>query len=81
MEDTARDSPHIAVDGAKLRNARRLARLTQTALADAAKVSAVYISRIESGALRVSPPVYGRLCDALGVTDPAALMAQPPAEP
>ncbi len=77
MDDTARDSPHVAVDGVKLRHARKIAGLTQAGLADAAGISAVYISRIESGALRVTPPVYAKLCDALGVTDRTTLMAQP----
>lgn len=72
-------SANITIDGAKLRHARHLARLGQTPLAKKADVSQSYVSALEDGTrCRVSPEVYGRLCDALGVTDPAALMPDTP---
>lgn len=45
-------------------------------------ISHTYLSHLERGMrTRVSPAVYGRICDALGITDRTTLMAQPPAPP
>lgn len=82
MAPKQRDSPPVAVaiDGAKLKQARYMAGLDQVPLAQRAGVSQSYISAIESGArTRVSASIYARICDALGVTDRTALMTDPPA--
>jgi transcriptional regulator with XRE-family HTH domain len=82
MAPTQRDSSHVTIDGAKLRRHRQLAGKGVTVLAGLAGISQSYLSQIEAGDRpRVSPEVYARLCDALGVTDRTTLMAQPPAPP
>lgn len=76
MAAPQRDSPNIAIDGAKLRRARHEAHLTQVQLAEKAEIGQSYVSSIEDGSRkRVSPPVYGRLCAALHLTDHDALTA------
>lgn len=82
MAPKQRDSPGIAIDGAKVKHARYLAGLDQVPLAKRAGLSQSYLSAIETGArTRVSASAYARLCDALGVTDRTTLMAQPPTDP
>ena len=78
MAPKQRESPNVAIDGAKLRHARHLAGLGQTPLATKAGVSQSYISAIEDGTrTRVSPEIYARLCDALDITDRTTLMTEP----
>jgi len=73
-----RESPNIAIDGAKVRRARQRASLTQSQLAERADIGQSYVSSIEDGSRRrVSPPVYGRLCAALHLADHDALIADP----
>jgi transcriptional regulator with XRE-family HTH domain len=76
MAATQRDSPNIAIDGAKLRLTRQLRGTGVVLLAERAGVSHTYIGQLERGEReRVSPAVYAKICDALGVTDRTELMA------
>lgn len=82
MAPTPRRSRNIAIDGKKTTEARRNAGLTQLQLATKAGISQSYLSSLELGERsRMSPALYTRLCDALGVTDPSTLMAEPPTTP
>lgn len=59
----------------KLRELRQLAGLTQAALAEKAKISYAYVGHIESGRREtVSPQVFVRICDALGIAPNARLV-------
>jgi transcriptional regulator with XRE-family HTH domain len=79
MAPTQRDSPNIAIDGAKLRLTRQLNGTGIMLLAERVGVSHTYIGQLERGQrVRVSPEVYVRLCDALGIADRTYLMAKPP---
>lgn len=63
-----RETPHVAIDRAKLRLERKLNGLNQRELGEAIGVSGGYIGHIESGRRpTVSPSVYVRLCDRLGL--------------
>ena len=68
-------SPNVRVDPKKLRLTRQLRGMTQVQLGRSAKLSNSYIGYLERG-LRtlVSPPAFGRLCDALSVLDRTELM-------
>lgn len=67
-----RDTVNVLIDAAEMRRLRKLAQLSQTALADKAAISRPYVCLIESGGRqRVSPAVFDRLCAALGLTGPA----------
>ncbi|MET0492890.1 MAG: helix-turn-helix transcriptional regulator [Actinoplanes sp.] len=59
----------LEIDGAKLRDLRQLAGFTITGFAPKCGVSLGYLSHIERGVRRtVSPPVFIRICDALGIS-------------
>jgi transcriptional regulator with XRE-family HTH domain len=63
------------IDGALLRERRQLAGLSITDLAAKIGVSVSYISAIERGARpTVSPAMFGRICDAMGITDRTELL-------
>jgi transcriptional regulator with XRE-family HTH domain len=83
MADTEqRSSPHVAVNAPELRRRRHLGGYNMAEFADLCGLSAGYISLIESGARpTVSPGVYVRICDALGVDDRTQLMAAVVEEP
>lgn len=75
--DPLHDSPNVPLNTAELRKLRQLAGLTQAQLAEKASVSFSYVAHIERGIRpHVSPPVFARLCDALGVQNRKELMAQ-----
>lgn len=58
----------VAIDGAKVRELRQLAGHSITAFAPKCGVSFQYVSQIERGDRpRVSPEVFVRICDALGI--------------
>jgi len=60
----------VAVNGPKLRELRQLAGLNLAGLASAASISDSYVSAIEHGhRKRVSPAVFGRVCNALGLRE------------
>lgn len=66
----------VAVDRTKLRRLRQLRGDNQAQFAERCKISSGYLSLIESGQrTTVSPAVFARLCDVLGVEDRAELMA------
>ena len=66
----------VVVDRAAIRRQRQLKGLDQAGLAELAGVSPGYVSHIEAGRRpTVSPGVFVRICDALGVEDRTELMA------
>lgn len=70
------------IDGAAMRNRRILAGLSVKALATAVGVSRPYISILETHPGRTcSPPVFRRICDALGVADRSELLRDAGIEP
>ena len=76
----------VVFDGAKLREHRTNAELTQTALADLADVHAIDISRYERGEVEPTLAVAVRLARALGVDvnrllQPVKPETNPPAPP
>lgn len=69
----------VAIDKSELRRRRQLLGENQAQFADSCGVSAGYISQLESGIReRVSPPVFVRICDALGVEDRTQMLADEP---
>lgn len=61
-------SADVAIDGAKLRELRQEQGYTQRALADKCGMNNAYLSQLENGhRLRVSPPLFVRLCNALKI--------------
>lgn len=70
------DSPMVQIDRVKLRLLRQLNGFTYADLAKKAGISFGYVGQLERGQrLAVSPPVYVRLCNALGVQDRTELLA------
>lgn len=68
-------SVNVTIDGAQVRERRKLAGLTVAALAAECLITRQYLSQIElSPGKTVSPPVFARICDALGVEDRRTLM-------
>jgi transcriptional regulator with XRE-family HTH domain len=66
----------VVVDRTALRRKRQLRGLGQDELAVLAGVSPSYVGHIESGRRpTISPRVFVRICDALGVEDRTELMA------
>jgi transcriptional regulator with XRE-family HTH domain len=70
MTDTSPiSSADVAIDGAKLRELRQEQGYTQRALAQLCEMNGAYLSQLENGhRLRVSPPLFIRLCDALKIS-------------
>lgn len=70
-----REPAGVAVNGADIRRRRKLLGWTVTDLAARCDISQQYLSFIERGdRQRVSPPVFARLCDELGVENRSDLM-------
>lgn len=68
MKNTA--SPSVELDGVRLRELRKLQGHTLRSFAEKCEISVGYLSQLELGDRRmVSPPTFGRICDALGVED------------
>lgn len=66
-------SPEI--DGARLRELRKLSGLSVTDAAKKIGIAIAYLSQIERGDRRtVSPATFGRICDAMGIEDRASLL-------
>jgi transcriptional regulator with XRE-family HTH domain len=64
----------VPINGCLVREMRLLADESQGEVAKRAKISAVYLSAIETGKRpTVSRRVFARLCQALGVDDPRTL--------
>lgn len=65
----------VEIDGTKLRELRKLTGHTLIDFAPKCGVSFQFLSQIERGdKLRVSPPTYARICDALGLDDRRELL-------
>jgi DNA-binding transcriptional regulator YiaG len=63
------------VDGAELRELRKRAGLSVTEAAGRIGISIAYLSAIERGVRpTVAPATFLRICDAMGVKDPAQLL-------
>jgi transcriptional regulator with XRE-family HTH domain len=68
MTEAPRTTANVKVNIARMRRRRHLQGLNQTQLAKTINVDKSYISIVESGKRRnVSPEVFARWCDALGV--------------
>lgn len=66
-------SPEI--DGAQLREIRKLAGMSVTEAAARIGISSDYLSKIERGVRgTVAPAMFVRICDVMGVTDRATLL-------
>lgn len=63
------NSAGVAVDGPAMRRRRELMGLTVADLAPLCYITPGYISHIELGNRRPSPPVFARICDALGIAE------------
>lgn len=67
-EPSAVGSASVEIDREKLRELRQDRGFTQLELAKRAGISAQYLSQLEIGfRVRVSPPKYVALCDALRI--------------
>lgn len=67
----------VHIDRVELRRRRKLSGLSYAGLAAKAGISFGYVGQLERGnRLTVSPPVFARLCDALGVQDRTKLLAK-----
>lgn len=65
----------VEIDGAKVRELRKLSGRTVTDMAPACEISFQYLSMIERGTRpNVSPAVFARICDALGIKDRRMLL-------
>lgn len=65
----------VAIDGAQVRELRKLAGKTVTQLAAQLGISIQYLSMIERGdRASVSSPVFARICDGLGVENRRELL-------
>lgn len=66
-------SPEI--DGAALRELRKISGLSVTEAAGKIGIAVAYLSQIERGDRRtVSPATFGRICDVMGVKDRKTLL-------
>ncbi len=63
------DASGVAIDGAAARRRRELKGLSVADLAPLCGITPGYLSLIELGRRRPSPPVFARICDALGVAE------------
>lgn len=67
----------VAINGAQVRELRKLSGATVTDLAERCEISVQYLSAIERGDRpRVSSPVFVRICDSLGVENRRELLLE-----
>ena len=74
-------NPNVLIDGVKMGELRKLLGETQAVFAQRAGISPAYVSQIEKQQRKyVSPPMFARICDALGIAveDRAKMIADPP---
>lgn len=64
----------VEVNGDKLREKRQLAGYKLVDFAEICGLSFQFLSEVERGTKRMSPPNYARICDALGITDRRELL-------
>lgn len=64
----------VAIDGSLVRQQRQLNGLTMATFAARCEISESFVSLIEGGHRSVSPPVFVRICDVLGVKDRRELL-------
>lgn len=70
VSDTGIDSESgVAIDGPALRQRRKLKGLSRSQFAELCAITPGYVSLIELNRRRPSPPVFARICDALGVPE------------
>lgn len=70
----------VEVDGERLRHLRKLAGHNLVTFAQKIEISWGYLSQIERGRRKnVSPEVFGRICDQLGLDNRTELMKVPAA--
>lgn len=68
MIQPASESPSVEIDGPEVRRRRKLLGENLAPFAERCKISDAYLSHIELERREtVSPDVFGRICDALGV--------------
>lgn len=63
------------MDGPETRRRRKLLGMTVAELADRVGITPAYVRHIEIGIRHPSPPIFARICDALGVEDRNELLA------
>lgn len=63
------DTAGVAIDGAKLRVRRQISGQTMAGFAQRCGVHLSYISHIERGERRPSPPMFVRICEALDIPE------------
>lgn len=67
----------VDIDGARVRELRKLLGATVTDFAERCGISFQYLSQIERGdRQRVSAPVFAKICDKLGVEDRRTLLRE-----
>lgn len=67
---TAPASAAVEIDGAQVRERRKLLGDTLASFAEKCGIGFQYLSQIERGDRpRVSPPTFVRICDALGIEE------------
>ncbi|HLL68849.1 MAG TPA: helix-turn-helix transcriptional regulator [Micromonosporaceae bacterium] len=83
MKTCTADPSGVEIDGAKVRQLRKLAGATITTFAQQAALSTQYVSQLERGVRQnVSPPAFARICNALGVPpEQRAAMVRPTTTP
>lgn len=70
----------VEIAGGEVRRLRKLQGDNLTTFAPKAGITFQYLSQIETGVRsKVSPAVFVRLCEALGVQDRESLLAEPAA--
>lgn len=75
MPSEALAAATIRVDGPRMRELRKLAGHNLSSFGQVAAIHPSYVSHIERGVRAgVSPAVYARICDALGIKDRRELM-------
>jgi transcriptional regulator with XRE-family HTH domain len=69
----------VQIAGGKVREERKLLGDNLKSFAPKVGITFQYLSQIERGdRTSVSPEVFGRICDALGITNRKALLRQDP---
>ncbi len=59
----------VEIDGARLRELRKLQGDTLKGFAAKCRISFTFLSQIERGDRNATPPVFVRICDALGIAE------------
>ena len=73
---TAEEAPHLAALGARVRELRTAAGLTQSTVGTLAALTPGHVSAIECGKRRTRATTLARIVAACGTEDPAATLAE-----